>query len=164
MKDNADRYRKLGARIGPGCRIHGTIDTVNPHLVTIEDHVVLAHGSHIITHCPVDSGPVHIGHHAFIGYGAIILPNVSIGKCALIGAGGVVTKDVQPYAKAAGNPAKVIGQRLIDELASVIEALEEGLSIGETAKTVIAPTCKPWHGVLSRRARLPTSCMDKRGR
>lgn len=56
-------------------------------------------------------GDVVIGERAWIGYGALVLPRVSIGEGAVVGAGSVVTKDVAPYAIVAGNPARVIGQR-----------------------------------------------------
>ena len=45
---------------------------------------------------------------AWIGAGAIILPNVTIGERAVVGAGAVVTKDVPPYTVVAGVPAKEI--------------------------------------------------------
>src|SRR3989344_3756475 len=47
----------------------------------------------------------------WIGYGAIILTGVKIGRGAIIGAGSVVTKDVKPYSIVLGNPAKKIGMR-----------------------------------------------------
>ena len=55
--------------------------------------------------------PVTIGDHAWIGARALICPGVAIGEGAVIGAGAVVTRDVPPYAIAAGNPARVIGTR-----------------------------------------------------
>ena len=51
--------------------------------------------------------PVRIGRSVWIGAGAIILPGVSIGDDALIGAGSVVTRDVPAAATAFGNPARV---------------------------------------------------------
>jgi acetyltransferase-like isoleucine patch superfamily enzyme len=51
---------------------------------------------------------VEIGDGAFLGYGAVILPNVRIDKRAVIGANSVVTRDVPDFAIAAGAPAKVI--------------------------------------------------------
>ena len=45
---------------------------------------------------------------ASIGANATILPGVTIGECAMVGAGAVVTKDVQPYCVVAGNPARVL--------------------------------------------------------
>jgi acetyltransferase-like isoleucine patch superfamily enzyme len=56
-------------------------------------------------------GPVKIGSRAWIAYRAIILPGVSIGEGAVVAAGSVVTRDVEPYAIVAGNPARKIGER-----------------------------------------------------
>jgi serine acetyltransferase len=44
----------------------------------------------------------------FIGLNAIIMPGVNVGDGAIIGAGSVVTKDVEPYTVVGGNPAKFI--------------------------------------------------------
>src|SRR5215472_2978660 len=51
--------------------------------------------------------PIRIGRNVSIGGGAIILPGVSAGDDALIGAGSVVTRDVPAAATAFGNPARV---------------------------------------------------------
>lgn len=51
--------------------------------------------------------PIRIGRNVWIGGGAIILPGVSIGDDALIGAGSVVTRDIPASAVAFGNPARV---------------------------------------------------------
>lgn len=57
-----------------------------------------------------------VGEDAWIGAGAYILPKVScIGKGAIIGAGSVVTKNVDDYSVVAGNPARVIGSRMKDD-------------------------------------------------
>jgi phosphonate metabolism protein (transferase hexapeptide repeat family) len=55
--------------------------------------------------------PVTIGHDAWIGHGAIVLPGRTVGIGAVVAASAVVTKDVAPYAIVAGNPARVIRQR-----------------------------------------------------
>ena len=52
-----------------------------------------------------------IGNDCFLGVNAIILPGVRVGDHAIVAAGAVVTKDVEPGAIVAGNPAKVIGSR-----------------------------------------------------
>jgi maltose O-acetyltransferase len=52
--------------------------------------------------------PITIGDDVWIAGGAILLPGVTIGRGAVIGAGAVVTKDVAPYTVVAGNPARVI--------------------------------------------------------
>ena len=47
-----------------------------------------------------------IGADVWIGGGAILLPGITVGDGALIGAGSVVTRDVAPGARVAGNPAR----------------------------------------------------------
>lgn len=87
--------------------------------VIIGDDVQIATAVQIITAThPLDSTerlsgwemarPVRIGHRAWIGSGAILLPGVSVGDDAVVGAGAVVTRDVPPGAVVAGNPARVI--------------------------------------------------------
>lgn len=53
-------------------------------------------------------GGVKIKDDVWIGAGAIILSGVTIGECSVIGAGAVVTKDVEPYTVVAGVPARKI--------------------------------------------------------
>ena len=52
--------------------------------------------------------PVRIGQNVWIGGGAIILPGITVGDDAIIGAGAVVTRDVAASATVAGNPARQI--------------------------------------------------------
>lgn len=52
--------------------------------------------------------PVRIDDKAWIGFNAIILPGVRIGTGAVVGAGSVVTRDVEPFTVVAGNPARPI--------------------------------------------------------
>ena len=54
--------------------------------------------------------PVTIGNDVWVGGGAILLPGVTVGDGAVVGAGSVVTKDVPPMVVVAGNPAKVVRQ------------------------------------------------------
>jgi maltose O-acetyltransferase len=56
-------------------------------------------------------GDVVIGERVWIAYRAIILPGVNIGDGAVVAAGAVVTKDVEPYSIVAGVPATEIGTR-----------------------------------------------------
>ena len=53
--------------------------------------------------------PVTIGRNAWIGGHAILLPGVTVGDGAIVGAGSVVTRDVPPGATVAGNPARIVG-------------------------------------------------------
>jgi len=52
--------------------------------------------------------PITIKDDVWIGGSAIILPNVTIGRGSVVGAGSVVTKNIPPNSKYAGNPAKEI--------------------------------------------------------
>ncbi len=69
-------------------------------------------------------GEIKIGDDVWIGMNAIILSGVIIGKGAIIGAGSVVSKNIPPYAIAAGNPAKVIKYRFSDEIKNEISKTE----------------------------------------
>jgi len=56
-------------------------------------------------------GAVVIGDHAWIGFRALILPGITIGEGAVVGAGSVVSRDVEPYSIVAGVPARKVGER-----------------------------------------------------
>ncbi len=58
-----------------------------------------------ILHAPIRFAPVTVEADVDIGVGTTILPGVTIGKGAQVGAGSVVTKDVAPYSVVAGVPA-----------------------------------------------------------
>lgn len=51
----------------------------------------------------------HVGRGAAIGAAAVIVPGISIGEYAMIGAGAVVTRDVSPHSLVVGHPARPIG-------------------------------------------------------
>lgn len=56
----------------------------------------------------VNSKPIRICSHAWVGLNCIILKGVTIGEGAIVGAGSVVTKDVAPWTVVGGNPARTI--------------------------------------------------------
>lgn len=60
-------------------------------------------------------GKVKIGNDVWIGCNAIIMDNVTIGDGAIIAAGAVVTKNVEPYSIVGGVPARLIKKRFSDE-------------------------------------------------
>ena len=83
--------------------------------ITIEDEVMIAANAQLISNNHdldnrwiITCKPVRICRRAWIGAGATILPGVTIGENAVVGAGSVVTKDVDPNTIVAGNPAKPI--------------------------------------------------------
>ena len=55
--------------------------------------------------------PIRISVNSWVAGWSIILPGVTIGEGAVVGAGSVVTKDVKPWTVVGGNPAKVIKKR-----------------------------------------------------
>lgn len=57
---------------------------------------------------PLSSRPVHIGRNVWLGEQVCILPGVTVGDGAIVGANSVVTRDIPPNSIAAGNPARVI--------------------------------------------------------
>ncbi len=56
-------------------------------------------------------GPVTIEDYVWVSCRVVILPNVRIGRGAVVAAGAVVTKDIPPYVIVGGVPAKAIGRR-----------------------------------------------------
>lgn len=61
------------------------------------------------------SKKVIISENVWIGSNCIILPGVIIGEGSVIGAGSVVTRNVEPFSIVAGNPARIIKKRIINE-------------------------------------------------
>ena len=83
--------------------------------ITIEDDVLVAANSQIISnnHAPEEHQiltckPVVLKRNCWIGAGATILPGVTVGENAIVGAGSVVTKDVEANTVVGGIPAKLI--------------------------------------------------------
>lgn len=67
-------------------------------------------------------GNIIIGNDVWIGYRAAIMPGVTIGDGAIVGAFSVVTRDVPPYSIVGGNPAQLIRNRFDD--ATIAELLK----------------------------------------
>ena len=60
-------------------------------------------------------GDTKVGNDVWIGYGATIMPGITIGDGAIIATKSVVSKDVEPYTIVGGNPAKEIKKRFSEE-------------------------------------------------
>jgi putative colanic acid biosynthesis acetyltransferase WcaF len=73
----------------------------------------LCTGSHDISSKTMEliTAPIVIKANSWIAGWSIILPGITIGEGAVIAAGAVVTKDVEPWTVVGGNPAKVIKKR-----------------------------------------------------
>jgi acetyltransferase-like isoleucine patch superfamily enzyme len=57
-----------------------------------------------------EARPIRIGCNSWVGFGACVLPGVTIGEGAIVAARSVVHSDVPPYAVVAGNPARIVRQ------------------------------------------------------
>jgi len=81
--------------------------------VVINDGVILLTGTHRLTDpkWALKSAPITVNDYAWIATNAIILPGVTIGKGAVVGAGAVVREDVPNYAIVFGNPAEIVEGR-----------------------------------------------------
>ena len=127
--------REIFPKMGENSRVVTPLTAVRPHMVKIGRNVVVMPGCLMMSAggITIDDGamiaanvqlisnnhdlyerqiitckPVHIGKNAWIGAGATILPGVTVGDNAVVGAASVVTKDVAPDTIVAGNPAKLI--------------------------------------------------------
>ena len=118
-------WRKMGCHVGKGvCIGHSVaIDVGNTDLIHIEDNVIITNHCILLCHrrdlkgyhkgddgtkLPYIYAPITLKKGCQIGMGSIIMPGVTIGEGAIIGACSVVTKDVPAWTIAVGNPCKVI--------------------------------------------------------
>jgi acetyltransferase-like isoleucine patch superfamily enzyme len=109
-----DVYVDHGVTIGNNCKIQNSVSVYNG--VTIEDDVFVGPNA-CFTNDRVPRAfnadwqvtPTLIAHGASIGANATIVCGITVGRYAMIGAGSVVTKDVEPFALMVGNPARLIG-------------------------------------------------------
>jgi carbonic anhydrase/acetyltransferase-like protein (isoleucine patch superfamily) len=100
-------HRARGVHIGRNVFISEDVilETACPDLITIEDRVSIGIRTIIIAHFRELMQGVRIESDAFVGPGVIILPNVVIGRGAVVAAGSVVTRSVPPMTVVQGNPA-----------------------------------------------------------
>ncbi|MBX3303402.1 MAG: acyltransferase [Nitrospira sp.] len=121
-----------GAWIAPGRNLvlGDDVDVaLNVHIetsggVNVGDRTLIGYGTKILSRnhrIPANREPIFgaghssksvvIGKDVWLGANVIVLPGRTIGDGAVVGAGSVVTKDVEPYTVVAGNPAKLIRVR-----------------------------------------------------
>lgn len=135
-------YSQFGLKIPQDSHVYGRLEVREPSFLSIANNVTIGHDVILdargtisieenvnissdaaiwtLTHDPQSptfdtvSGPVVIEKYAWLGFRCMVLPGVRIGEGAVVAAGAVVTKDVEPYAIVAGSPARVIGKRTDD--------------------------------------------------
>ena len=96
---------KIGQNVWIGYQV--LLDTSRPDLISVKDNVVISVRAMLIAHFRGPEG-ITIEEDAFIGPGAIILPNVTIGRGAVVTAGSVVSSSVRAMTVVQGNPARPI--------------------------------------------------------
>lgn len=121
--EHAEYLRRHGGihRMGEDVMIVPGTEITDPAYVSIGNHVVLSkcaligHDGSIGVLLRVSGkkldrvGKIDIRDNVFVGYGAIVMPGVTIGPNAIVAAGAVVARDVPPGSIVGGIPAKVIG-------------------------------------------------------
>ena len=117
--------KKVGCHVGKGCFIGDTvkIDTGHADMITLEDSVSIAGGTRLLCHQRdfadyfVGSDYMKLGYTikpiilkkgCLIGMESFILPGVTVGEGAIVGAGSLVTKDIPAWTVATGRPARVV--------------------------------------------------------
>ena len=140
--------RCFGAKVGRNVRVNGGARIWEPRNLSVGENSWVGERANLYSVAPIRIGanavvsegafictaqhdiasakfelttaPIEIGDMVWISAYAIVLPGRKIGEGAVVGAGAVVTKDVEPWAVVAGNPAHVISRREIHPMNSII--------------------------------------------
>lgn len=117
--------RKMGCHVGKNTFFgdYVRMDTSYADMIYIGDYTHITSGCRLLCHqrdlagyCVGDNaadlgyktGEIHIGKGVMVGMETIIMPGVTIGDGAIIGAGSIVTRDIPAWTIAIGRPAKVV--------------------------------------------------------
>ena len=117
--------RKMGCHVGKNTFFgdYVRMDTSYADMIFIGDYTHITSGCRLLCHqrdltgyCKGDNaaelryktGEIHIGKGVMVGMETLIMPGVTIGDGAIIGAGSIVTKDIPAWTIATGRPARVV--------------------------------------------------------
>lgn len=117
--------RRLGCQVGKGCFIgdHVRIDGGHANMITVEDGVSIAGGTRLLCHqrdfteyfvgsdynaLRYSIKPIVLKKGCLIGMESFVLPGVTVGEGAIVGAGSLVSRDIPAWTIATGRPAKVV--------------------------------------------------------
>lgn len=133
------RLCKDGLTIGSdfSCGSHCFFDPSHCFLISIGNNVTFSTRVHLLAHDASTAkligytkiGRIDIGNNVFVGANTTILPGVVIGDNSVIGAGSLVSKDIEPNAVYAGVPARKICS--IEEYINKIEKIGQEMRFGE---------------------------------
>lgn len=117
--------RTIGCKVGKNVFVGDKvwIDAGHANLITVDDHAHIASGCRLLCHQRDLSDykvgddyaklgyklkPIHLGKGSLLGMETFVMPGVTVGEGAIVGAGSLVTKDIPAWTIATGRPAKVI--------------------------------------------------------
>lgn len=117
--------KKIGCHVGKDVFVGDNvrIDAGHADLIYIDDHAHIAGGTRLLCHqrdlsnyCVGDDyaklgykfKPIHLCKGSLVGMESFVMPGVTIGEGAIVGAGSLVTKDIPAWTIATGRPAKVV--------------------------------------------------------
>lgn len=117
--------RRIGCHVGKGVFIgdHVRVDAGHADMITLEDSVSVAGGTRLLCHqrdfsdyCVGDDymklgyvvKPIVLKKGCLVGMESFVLPGVTVGEGAVVGAGSLVSKDIPAWSVATGRPAKVV--------------------------------------------------------
>lgn len=117
--------KKIGCHVGKDVFVGDSVKVDSGHadLIYIDDHAHIAGGTRLLCHqrdlsdyCVGDDyaklgyvlKPIHLCKGSLVGMESFVMPGVTIGEGAIVGAGSLVTKDVPAWTIATGRPAKVV--------------------------------------------------------
>lgn len=125
LYNSAKVYDPRNLILEGGCELGPNTEIYNVNVVKLEDGARLSQNSYICTAghdisvitplMPLTSAPITIKKNAWVAASAFVGPGVTIGEGAVVGARGVVFKDVEPWTVVGGNPAKVLKKRMVVE-------------------------------------------------
>ena len=121
IQGGAKCWQPWKLEIGENAWIDGGVNLYAVDKLVIGAHAVVSTGAFLCTasHDPSSSAfelktaPIVVRDMAWIGANAFVMPGVTIGEGAVVGACSVVTKDVEPWTIVAGNPARVVKRRQV---------------------------------------------------
>ncbi|GHT61923.1 hypothetical protein AGMMS50239_13930 [Bacteroidia bacterium] len=120
-------WRWMGAKIGKDCYIGYEVyaDMTHTELIELEDHVHIANRCFLLCHqrdlsnyfvggdyakLPYYKKKITLKKGCLLGTETMVMPGVTVGEGAIVGAGSLVTKDIPAWTVATGRPAKVVKQ------------------------------------------------------
>ena len=145
-------YGGGGIHIGNFVHISANVCVSGGGSLKIGDFVNISAGAHLITgsdspngdslvgaavpkeYRKIDRSYIFLEDYSWIGAGAIVLPGITIGEGAVVGAGAVVTKNIEPWTIVGGNPAKKIRRRDSSKILDFAQDCIKELGLTKVAK------------------------------